>query len=865
MSSANAQLRPWIDACLRAVAGRRGWAWLLSLAMASPLAAQTSSMLDATVTQVAVVGYHTCALSSTGAVTCWGYNGYGQLGDGSTAARTTPVAVSGLGSGVAAIAAGFYHTCALTTAGAVKCWGRNDFGQLGNGSTTNSATPVVVSGLGSGVAAIAAGAFHTCALTTAGAVKCWGYNGNGQLGDGSTTDRSTPVAVSGLGSDVAAIAAGFNHTCAVTTAGAVKCWGWNYYGQLGDGSTTSRTTPVAVSGLSSGMSAIAAGVYHTCALTTGGSVKCWGSNVSGQLGDGSNTDHDTPVAVSGLGSGVAAIAAGGYHTCALTTAIVLKCWGSNSNGQLGNASTSDSNTPVNVLDGVNYLPVQGVAAIAAGYSHTCTLSAAGAVKCWGNNVYGQLGDGSVTDRVTPVAVSGLSSGVAAIAAGGHHTCVLTTAGAVKCWGGNDFGQLGDGSATDRTTPVVVSGLGSGVAAITAGSNHTCALTTAGAVKCWGFNLLGEIGDGSTTNRSTPVAVSGLSSGVAAIAAGREHTCALTTAGAVKCWGDNYAFQLGDGSTTNRTTPVAVSGLNSDVAAITAGAGHTCALTTAGALKCWGSNVSGQLGDGSTTSRSTPVAVSGLSSGVAAISAGYSHTCALSAAGALKCWGWNSNGQLGDGSTTNRTTPVAVSGLNSGMSAIAAGSAHNCALTTAGVLTCWGLNSSGQLGDGSTTDRSTPVAVSGLGSGVGAIEAGGIHTCALTTAGALRCWGGNGYGQLGNGGTLNQYVPVSIQIGQSVAFAPSARMGFGNYVSVFASASSGMPVAFDTWTPSTCTFSAGKLVLTNTGLCGLRASQAGEPDGTGGTFAAAPQQLRLIRVEADLIFANGVDSSGGLSW
>lgn len=248
-----------------------------------------------------------------------------------------------------------------------------------------------------------------------------------------------------------------------------------------------------------------------------------------------------------------------------------------------------------------------------------------------------------------------------------------------------------------------------------------------------------------------------------------------------------------------------------------------------------------------------------------VAAGGLHTCALTTAGAVKCWGSNGNGQLGNGSTTNSSTPVVVSGLGSGVAAIAAGGYHTCALTTAGALKCWGDNHIGQLGDGSTTNSTSPVSVSGLGSGVAAIAAGFDHTCALTTTDGVKCWGRNDVGQLGNGGTLDQYVPVSIQIGQSVAFAPSARMGFGNTVSVFASASSGMPVAFDTWTPSTCTFSAGKLVLTNTGLCGLRASQAGEPDGTGGTFAAAPQQLRLIRVEADLIFANGVDSSGGLSW
>jgi alpha-tubulin suppressor-like RCC1 family protein len=200
---------------------------------------------------------------------------------------------------VAAIAAGAEHTCALTNAGAVKCWGDNYFGQLGDGTTTERHTPAEVSGLASGATAISAGASHTCALTSAGGVECWGYNDDGELGDGTTTERHTPVDVSGLASGVAAIAAGAEHTCALTSAGGVKCWGHNDSGQLGDGTTTERQRPVDVSGLASGVTAISAGYQHACALTSPGAVKCWGSNELGALGDGTTTDRHTPVEVIG--------------------------------------------------------------------------------------------------------------------------------------------------------------------------------------------------------------------------------------------------------------------------------------------------------------------------------------------------------------------------------------------------------------------------------------------------------------------------------------------------------------------------------------------------------------------------------------
>ena len=313
------------------------------------------------------------------------------------------------------------------------------------------------------------------------------------------------------------------------------------------------------------------------------------------------------------------------------------------------------------------------------------------MTCWGWNASGQLGDGTTTSRLMPAAVSGLASGVVAVTAAGWHSCAVTTTGAVRCWGSNDNGQLGDGTTTWRVTPVGVTGLGSGVAAVSASGGHTCALTFGGAVVVLGQQRWGQLGDGTTTSRSSPVAVSGLGSGAVAVAAASRHTCALTGAGAVVCWGHNDTGQLGDGTTTTRPTPVAVSGLGGGVVAVTAGYGHTCALTDAGAVWCWGQNDYGQLGDGTTTNALVPVAVSGLGSGTAAIAAGSVHTCAVTSGGAVRCWGQNDTGQLGDGTNTSALTPVAASGLESGVAVVAAGSGNTCALTSAGAAWCWGGN------------------------------------------------------------------------------------------------------------------------------------------------------------------------------
>lgn len=259
-----------------------------------------------------------------------------------------PVVVDGLGSGISAITAGGSHTCALTAAGGVKCWGRNHSGQLGDGTVTDRWTPVNVNGIGSAIQAITAGQSHTCALTMDGRIKCWGRNDWGQLGDSPSLQLSlTPLDVRRLGNNGQAVGAGGIHTCALTKDNGAKCWGGNSFGQLGDGTNTKRWTPLDVTSLSSGVQTIAVGFDHSCAVTTVGGVKCWGSNNFGRLGDGTTTNRWTPVDVSELDKGIQAIAAGQSHTCALTEDGMVQCWGYNNQGRLGVNSGME---PLDVLD-----------------------------------------------------------------------------------------------------------------------------------------------------------------------------------------------------------------------------------------------------------------------------------------------------------------------------------------------------------------------------------------------------------------------------------------------------------------------------------------------------------------------------------
>jgi len=670
----------------------------------------------------------------------WGNNSYGQLGNGMiTGISTTPVQVSNL-IGATSVATGFF-TLVLKLDGTVWAWGANGYGQLGNGTTLSSVTPVQVNGL-SGVIAIAVGQSHSLALKSDGTVWAWGLNMMGQLGTGGNyMNITSPVQVSGL-SGVIAISAGSVFSLAVKSDGTAWAWGYNTDGELGNGMTSlyPSTTPVQVSGLS-GVTAVAGGWYHSMALKSDGTVWAWGSNSYGQLGNGTSTNSDIPVQVSGL-SCLTAIAAGAYHNVALKSDGTVWSWGSNAYGQLGDGNTNNSTIPVQVSG------LSGVTAIAGGGYEGMALKSDKTVWDWGNNASGQLGNGTTANSSIPVQVSGLN-GVNAINTGNSGGMAITQDGIVWSWGGN----LGNGSPSGGIIPVSVNDL-SGITAIAGGC---LALKSDGTVWTWGYNVYGEFGNGTTSNSSTPIQVSGLS-GVVAVAAGLYHNMALKSDGTVWTWGYNLDGQLGNGTTTSSSIPIEVSGLTG-ITAI-AGAGYTSlALKSDGTVWAWGNNSYGELGNGTTTQSRIPVEVSGLG-GVAAIAGGdFYHCLALKSDGTVWAWGYNADGELGNGSTANSSIPIQVSGL-SGVNTIAAGKYHSMASKSDGTVWTWGNNSYGQLGNGTTTNGSLPVAVIGL-SGVAAVAAGDYHSVALKSDGTVWSWGFNQYGQLGTGGTTNSSTPIQV--------------------------------------------------------------------------------------------------------
>ena len=495
---------------------------------------------------------------------------------------------------------------------------------------------------------------------------------------------------------------------------------------------------------------IAAGRFHELWVKDDGSLAAWGHNAGGQVGDGSYIDRSFPVPIPGLtGLKVAlgAAAGGSLHSLALKTDGTVWAWGNNAYGQVGDGTSYSRALPVQVTG------LTGVAAVSAGNNHSLALKADGTVWAWGDNDDGQLGDGTTTGRIVPVRVSGLS-GVISIAGGSAHSLALKSDGTVWAWGNNDYDQLGDGSTTWRAAPAQVAGL-TGVVGISTTYLHSVALKADGTVWTWGYNFYGELGDGTTTSRAQPVRVTGLT-GVAQVATGGYASYARKSDGTVMAWGANYDGQLSDGTLTDRHAPVAMQGVTG-AALITAGVSHAAILRTDGSVWSVGQNVVGQLGDGSIVQAPAPAQLNAVS--VARLAPGNRHALALRTDGTVVAWGDNKRGELGDGTYVSRGSPTAVAGLTN-VAAIAAGFHFSMALKSDGTVWTWGDNSYGQLGDSTPVGRASPSQVPGL-TGVAEISAGDSHGVARKGDGSVWAWGFNDYGQLGDGTTTGRSAPTRV--------------------------------------------------------------------------------------------------------
>lgn len=661
----------------------------------------------------------------------------------------------GVASGASAlpkgIALGNQHSCALIDFNPVTCWGSNAYGQLGNSISNASVNPMpaAVTLPSSSYVAMAAGEAHTCIVQTNGTIKCWGHGGYGQLGLGigkTPLAQFVPANVVGI-TNAKSVVAGFGHTCALLATGTVKCWGFNNHGQLGNNSKTSSSVPIDVPGLS-GVIDIAAGQYHTCAIVKDGMIKCWGTNGVGQLGNGTKVNSTIPIATSNsAGLGSIAISAGANHTCAVLSNYTVQCWGYNNDGQQGASSNQNNLTPI-IVDGL-----KNIKDLALGDAFTCALDYIGHVQCLGGNGYGQLGINSNSTKVTtPTHVSNLGGYAFQIAAGRRHACaaIEDKLHTVKCWGQDDNGQL----AIDPKSASLKKGtdyLGGSFVFLT----YPSTVVSGGAL-----DLCKNYAPPSTNPGQCQQYLCDNSTGKAKLfAASQGQPCNdgnPLTVGETCSYGSCAGGAASGTQTTNGTTP-----FTAFAKSVSVGAHHTCIITNDYKVLCWGSNSQGQLGNnnyGAINPQPSPVQLGAQIP--TSVSADYYHTCATLNTGFVKCWGSNDDGQLGN---SGGPGPVTVTSITNAKSVVV-GLSHSCAVLTTGKVYCWGNNKSGQLGNNTYTKSITPVEVKNISTATD-IALGLYYSCALLQDGSIKCWGDNKSGQLGNNSTTNSPTPVGTLITQ----------------------------------------------------------------------------------------------------
>ncbi|MBC7694494.1 MAG: T9SS type A sorting domain-containing protein [Burkholderiales bacterium] len=532
--------------------------------------------------------------------------------------------------------------------------------------------------------------------------------------------------------------------------GMIHSWGENTYGQLGDGTNTNSSIPVAADPDTKWVSA-ATGGFHSLGIKTDGTLWTWGLNSNGQLGDGTNTNRNAPVQI-GVDDKWIGIVAGNMHSLGLKSDGTLWAWGDNTNGQLGDGTTTNRNNPVQI--GTDFKWVT----ISAGSSHNICVKSDGTLWAWGDNSFGQLGDGTITQRNSPTQI-GTDNKWVSVSSGLHHSLAIKVTGTLFAWGENNFGQLGDGTTTNQTAPLQIGAEVKWVS-INAGSIHSLALKADGTLWSWGDNSYGELGDGTVVQQNSPVQI-GTDNSWVTFATGLGYSVALKSNGTLHTWGKNTSGQIGDGTTLQKNLPTQVAFDFTEYVNVSTGAYHTFIVKSDGTLLAWGGGGYGRLGDGVTSSLRTIPFQIGADTKWVSVLAGGSGSIGIKADGTLWTWGYNYNGQLGDGTTSDRNTPGQI-GVDHDWVSVSLGSSHCLALKADGTLWAWGANYYGEVGDGTNVDRYSPVQV-GTDTKWMSVTAGINHSFGIKSDGTLWAWGDNQYGALGDGSNTVRYNPVQIGV------------------------------------------------------------------------------------------------------